>query len=417
MADTLVADVGPHDTEVVLCNTIQNIGIEYRDSNGNPATPASISLLITDLNGNEILEDTYLPDADRDPDPPRILNPSTGRYDFPLGLDNGLTSTAADPNKNRSDTRTDYLFTWKAKAIAAVAANVSIDPSVNTDDIIVWTAVVAGTPGNFISIEYIDPGVSDSPLSLTRNGAIIEVSLATNVGGFIISTADDVIAAVIADDDVSEIVTTTLPGGGVGTGILAATGPTLLTNGSDATEEVIICKNVKVISHRVCSLLSRLRLIIDKALKYISQNPDSPCFLGYSDGQLLTYLEGGLQIINSYQPSGSFTIDNFPYQAYEFILIETSLIAGVMSQQLFAIDTDIPNWNDQGNTFVIQHQPQLATFLNALLGRLDKLIPMFKLNFVNSGALHIQAGPNFRLTQLINAAPSGALFRNMFFRG
>ena len=88
-----------------------------------------------------------------------------------------------------------------------------------------------------------------------------------------------------------------------------------------------------------------------------------------------------------------------------------------MSQELFAIDTDIPGYNDQGNSFVIQHQPQLASYLSWLSSRLDKLIPMLKLNFVSAGSLHIEAGPNFRLAQLINAAPAGALFRNVFFKG
>ncbi|KKM17779.1 hypothetical protein LCGC14_1672350, partial [marine sediment metagenome] len=106
-----------------------------------------------------------------------------------------------------------------------------------------------------------------------------------------------------------------------------------------------------------------------------------------------------------------------PYSGYEFTLIESALMAGVMSQQLFAVDTDIPSWNDQGNAFVIQHAPQLASYLNWLAARLDKMIPMLKLNFVSSGSLHIEAGPSFRLATLLNAAPSGSLFRNIYFKG
>ena len=164
--------------------------------------------------------------------------------------------------------------------------------------------------------------------------------------------------------------------------------------------------------------MGKLRLEIDKAIKFVhsSGDPDEGCYLGYTDGQLVQYLENGIQVINAYQPSGCFTFESFPYNAFCWILIEAALMTGVMSQQLFAVDTDVPSWSDQGNAFVIQHQPQLAAFLNFVTQRLDKMIPMMKLNFVSSGSLHIEAGANFRLTTLINAAPSGSLFRNTFFR-
>lgn len=415
--DQLLADVALHDIEIVLVGRVKNIGVNYRDSDNNPATPEALSLTISDLCGNEVLTDIYLPAINRDPDPPRILNPTIGKYEFPLGLDNGLTPSASNPRKNKTDNRIDYLFTWKASTTTTTKASISIDPSANLNDIIEWTSVPDGTPGNFITIEYIDPAVINSPLTLTRTGSKIVISLATDSIGTIISTANDVITAVIADPDISEIVIAALPTGAIGIGILTAVAQTPLVGGIDASEEVLVCKNVKIINHRMCSLIQKLRLIIDKAIKYVSSGPDDNCYLGYTEGQLTTYLEDGLQIINSYQPSVCFTVDNFPYNCYEFILVEASLIAGVMSQQLFAVDTDIPSWNDQGNAFVIQHQPQLAAFLNTLIARLDKLIPMFKLNFVSSGSLHVQAGPNYRLAQLFNAAPSGSLFRNIYFRG
>ena len=170
----------------------------------------------------------------------------------------------------------------------------------------------------------------------------------------------------------------------------------------------------KVISARVAGYLPEFRLMIDKARKLIDINND--CFLGYTDGQLLSYLEGGVQTINAYQPSVTMDLENFP-SSHRQILLESALVTGVTSQQLFAIDTDIPNYSDQGVSFVISHQPQLASFLNQMTQKLDKLIPMMKLQFINSGSIHVQLGPNFRLTQLVQASPSGALFRNMFFRG
>ncbi len=184
-----------------------------------------------------------------------------------------------------------------------------------------------------------------------------------------------------------------------------------LISGGETTN---VLQKVKVMSVYSASFLPDLRQIVDKSKKLIDPNND--VFLGYTDSQLMTYLEGGLTTINAYQPSVTFTFDNFP-QTYKQILIDAALITGAMSQQLYAIDTDIPNYNDQGTSFVISHQQQLAGFLNQVTQRLDKLIPMMKLQLINSGYIHTQIGPNFRLNALIQASPSGALFRGIFFRG
>jgi hypothetical protein len=412
--EVLYSDVGLHDAEVVLVDSVEKIGVTFKDVNGIPVNPAQLSLCITTPDGGGVLGDVYLPTVDRLPNPPRIINPSAGRFEFPLGLDNGET---APLKKNKTRNRCDLLFTWRASSIAGIQAATTIDPGVNPNSSIVWTSVAEGTPGEFINIAYIDPGASDAPLSVVRDGSNIVVNLATNAVSAIITTAADIIAEVISNEEVSEILTVALPMAETGLGVVGAVSATFLTGGVDASEELVVCQNVRVITTRICSLLQKLRLQIDKSLKLVSSDPEHPCYLGYTEGQLVTYLEHGLQIINAYQPSGVFSLDNYPYTAYEFTLIEASLLAGVMSQELFAIDTDIPNWSDQGNTFVIQHQPQLAQYLTWLSQRLDKMIPMLKLNFVSSGSLHIEAGPNFRLAQLIDAAPSGALFRNVFFKG
>lgn len=173
-------------------------------------------------------------------------------------------------------------------------------------------------------------------------------------------------------------------------------------------------EKIKIVSARETSFIPELRLMIDKSAKLVA--PSSNVFLGYTDSNLYSYLEGGLQNINAYQPSLNFTIENYPLE-YKQILLDSALITGVMSQQLYAVDTDIPNYNDQGTAFVISHQPQLASFLNQITQRLDKLIPMMKLQLINPGSLHIEAGPNFRLQQLVEAAPTGSIFRGVFFKG
>lgn len=78
---------------------------------------------------------------------------------------------------------------------------------------------------------------------------------------------------------------------------------------------------------------------------------------------------------------------------------------------------DVATYNsDQGNAFVINHQPKLAAFSAALAQRLDKLIPSMKLHFVSSGSVKIEAGPSFRINALVQMSPNGALFRNAFLR-
>ena len=188
--------------------------------------------------------------------------------------------------------------------------------------------------------------------------------------------------------------------------------------GADAlhpSEQIRIIQTVHVLPGVVFQMLPQLRLMIDKVVKLV--DPSSGCFLGYTDTQLLQYLIGGIQTINGYQPSIFFDFDTFPYSQFGSILIEAAMMWGVVSQQLFAVDTDVPSYSDQGASFVINHQQPLANYLNQLSARLDRNIPAFKLHFISTGSVVTEMGPNFRLSQLLSASPSGALFRNLFFRG
>lgn len=190
---------------------------------------------------------------------------------------------------------------------------------------------------------------------------------------------------------------------------------TFVWTASDAlhpSESTEILQAVYIMPVGFLQLLPHLRLIIDKAVKLV--NEPEKCFLGYTDGMLVQYMLDGLQRINTYQPSVFFTPDNFPYRGFASILVEAGLICGVESQTLFAIDTDVTSYNDQGQSFVINHQQPLAMFLNNLTSNLDKRIPLFKLHFVNTGSVYTQVGPSFRLQSLLSAAPSGSLFRNVF---
>jgi hypothetical protein len=183
-------------------------------------------------------------------------------------------------------------------------------------------------------------------------------------------------------------------------------------------EPISVVHSVWVVSVKSLSLLPRFRILIDKASLMVSDSFDDPVFLGYTDAQLMEYLRAGMACINSYQPYPAWAhLDDFPDLCYA-TLFEAALVYGAgMSQQLFAVATDIPNYSDQGNAFVIQHQPALAAFLTQISQRLDKIIPQMKLHYVRSGSLHIEAGPNYRLAHLITAAPGGAVFRGVSFSG
>lgn len=179
----------------------------------------------------------------------------------------------------------------------------------------------------------------------------------------------------------------------------------------------IVLQNVTTYGVGAAQNVPYLRLYIDKARKMV--DPANNVFLGYTDAQLLMYTQEGISMINAAQPETqmALTLESFPYFPFRHVVNEAATVAAVMSQYLFAVDTDLPNYSDQGITFVISHAPQLATFLNTIMARLDKEIQAMKLQWVNTGSIHLVQGPNFRLATLMSAAPVGSLFRNVYFVG
>ncbi|MHC4880489.1 MAG: choice-of-anchor L domain-containing protein, partial [Planctomycetota bacterium] len=59
-------------------------------------------------------------------------------------------------------------------------------------------AVQPGISGNLITVEFVDPGVPDSPLGTSVSGTAITVSLATDTSGILISTASEVIGELLS---------------------------------------------------------------------------------------------------------------------------------------------------------------------------------------------------------------------------
>lgn len=186
--------------------------------------------------------------------------------------------------------------------------------------------------------------------------------------------------------------------------------------GHPGTEEVQRPQTLEVITPAVADCIREFRQLIDKSRKAVSVDPEAFCPLGYTDGMLLQYLRGGLSLINAYQPYPTFsTLDSFP-SLFIQVLFDAALLVGVNAQTLFAVDSDIENYSDQGNAFVINHQPKLAAFAATLTAALTERVPPMKRHLVRSGSAKIEAGPNMRLATLLQMSPTGATFRNVYTR-
>lgn len=187
--------------------------------------------------------------------------------------------------------------------------------------------------------------------------------------------------------------------------------------GAAATERAHAIQVVQVVSAAVMRLVTYFRAQIDKAVKIVSVDPDDFCPLGYTDSDLLAYLLGGLNIINSHQPYPTWCqLETFP-ECFWQLLFDSAMVVGINAQSLFAIDSDVESYNDQGNSFVINHFPKLQQFTQALVTRLDTLIPKMKWHFVEAGVLHLEMGSSYRLNTVLSASPYGSTFRNIFTSG
>lgn len=180
---------------------------------------------------------------------------------------------------------------------------------------------------------------------------------------------------------------------------------------NDTSEDMYRTQVVEIVSPRVLSLLPRFRLLIDKTVKKLL--PAENCFLGYTDGMLICYLVMGLHMINEYEPYPLWnSLEYYPLEYHSAILFKAALYIGLLSQTLFAIDTDVPAFSDQGHSFVLQHATPLAALAQNLRAELDKLIPIFKKKFVDSGTASVEIRMNSAYYTLLTSAPTGSIFRN-----
>lgn len=350
------------DNIIVLKDSQTRISVKVQDAAGTLIDPARMYLTVTDVGGNLIFNDIY-------PSPSyRMVRTSVGQFYVDFGTPNGMLQA-------------------QANAGATTLSVHNVNPETTLSFPSTGTITISeGLPGVEETVEYS---------SLTLVGGTGTINLVSPL------TKTHLVSSIFTGPkrETTELCDYLL------------NWQLQLTAGDQIVSSI---QKLRVISTVAASYIPDLRTIIDKAKKLV--NPVEDCFLGYTDAQLYGFLELGLTNINAYQPSLIFTsLDMFPAQ-YRFVLIDAALISGVMSQELFAVDTDIPNYSDNGSSFVLTHQQQLASFLNATTQRLNKLVPEMKLQLLQTGTLHTQLGPNYRFNQIISAGPTGAGFRGITFR-
>ena len=111
------------------------------------------------------------------------------------------------------------------------AATASLVTGTVGTDRIAWRAIQPGAAGNAVSVELVVSG-NDTPLSVEVLGRAITVNLATDGAGDPVSTADQVVAAVIGSPEASALVTAETQDAG----IVQAAASASLSGGMDAMD-------------------------------------------------------------------------------------------------------------------------------------------------------------------------------------
>ena len=124
----------------------------------------------------------------------------------------------------------NYLVRLKASATTAIAGN---------DNDLTLTHGLGGTPGNGISLTYIDPAANSQELSVTVATKAITVHLATDEHGTITSTCNDVVEALNTSLAVHALGVTAQPTG-TGKGLVAAMSAVTTSGGAEPADLIAL---------------------------------------------------------------------------------------------------------------------------------------------------------------------------------
>ena len=131
-----------------------------------------------------------------------------------------------------------------ALTIPAQAAGSALVDMTNANADLTYTARRKGRATNDISVTHLNPGAASQPLTVSVVGNDITVSLATNAGSAITSTANQVAAAVAANADANNLVSVSAEGTGLG--VTNAKAKQNLVNGRDIVDVHFKAANLSV---------------------------------------------------------------------------------------------------------------------------------------------------------------------------
>lgn len=137
-----------------------------------------------------------------------------------------------------------------------------------------YTADAYGTSGNSITITYTDPGGNNQPIAVSVIGNAISVSLATNGGGTITSTATQVKAAVDGSAPAAALVDVAISGT-AGT-VQTAQSSTPLASGAASTASVPANQTVPLTLTLTNSVGTPVPILAMKLLCSFPADSDNP---------------------------------------------------------------------------------------------------------------------------------------------
>jgi fibronectin-binding autotransporter adhesin len=137
--------------------------------------------------------------------------------------------------------------TFNDSAASAALGNASFTTNLTNslDNDLVFSAKTAGVGGEAVSIRYVVPTEVEQPLSVDVTGSAITVNLATDAGGFVITVASEVKAAIEGNAAANALVSVVDAGADNGTGFVAALPQTFLDL---ATVEMVVIPTDVIVS-------------------------------------------------------------------------------------------------------------------------------------------------------------------------
>ncbi|MBW2061043.1 MAG: flagellar hook-associated protein FlgL [Deltaproteobacteria bacterium] len=199
----------------------------YQDSNLDVAAVAIDGIIDEIINlGNTSMEGRYIFAGSKTDTAPFIKELNIHDATAALAAASAYTGRAASAGTYTGSQSKEYMVQiTSAGGAEALYASLTTNFD-NTHDDLTITAKTAGPDGDNISIEYVDPLGINQPLGVVVNdlgGGVynIQVNLATDGAGAIVSTAAEVMNAINTDPSASALVTASLAPGSDGSGVVS----------------------------------------------------------------------------------------------------------------------------------------------------------------------------------------------------